>query len=68
MRRDGPSKRWNFATFWSTKALGVRAGVAVAVAVSEDETSSPEIADEEELENSPPNEIIRMSKDTCAEK
>lgn len=48
--------------------MGARAGAALAVAVVEDEVSSPEIVDEDEPENSPPNEMIRMSKDTCVDK
>lgn len=62
-RRDGPSKRWNLATFCSTNLLGARAGVAGA-----GEVASPEAVFDGDDDPSVPKEMMRMSKDACASK
>lgn len=62
-RRDGPSKRWNLATFCSTNLFGARAGVADA-----GEVASPEAVFDGDDVASVPKEMMRMSKDAYANK
>lgn len=65
-RRDGPNKRWNLATFCSTKLLGARHGVEGA-----GEVAFPEVVldgDDDAGDASVPKEMMRMSKDACSNK
>lgn len=66
-RREGPSKRWNLATFCSTNLLGSRPGEGGAVEVPSAEAVLVVDVDDEGGDASVPKEMMRMSKDACAE-